>query len=154
MVKSHSSMGCERTAFLLWNSHVQFPCRGERAQQTLTQSVGIRDPDLRVSLGVQLGAGPGKYKSPKIKKSIIHKTREHYRDGTKAKTRVRWTGPQPWGLLFLSWSLTVKPRLLFLITTHYTDSSAHLNSGRTSVRTLTHLRKDGTAHRYQLVLRA
>lgn len=51
---------------------------GEKGlNRTQTRSIGIHDPDLRGSLGVQLGAGPGKYKSPQIKKFIINKTREH-----------------------------------------------------------------------------
>lgn len=54
-----------------------FPAGEKGLNKILTRSVGIRDPDLRGSLGVLLGAGPGKYKSPQIKKCIINKTREH-----------------------------------------------------------------------------
>lgn len=60
---------------------------------------------------------------PQNKEVYYQQNQRAFRDGTKAMTRVLCAGPQPWGLLFSAMmSLDSEPRLLFLVTTLYTDS--------------------------------
>lgn len=66
MEKSRSRMGCNEQHSCSEIAMSDSPTGEKGLNRTLTQSVGICDTDLRVSLGVLLGAEPGEYKSPKI----------------------------------------------------------------------------------------